>query len=133
MKCQRCGREIAKEEGFNYQNRILCEDCYMEVGLHPHECDPWESYSATNTPGGAGPKSKLELTDQQKNVVEILGQRGKIARNDLITEMKLSEAEIDAIVTTLLHAELAKVVSEGGVFFLVPIPYTPPSQKSTDS
>ncbi len=101
----------------------------MEVGLHPRECDPWETYSATHTPGGAGPKSTLELTDQQKKIIDLLKQRGKMARNDLITEMKLSEEEVDASVTTLMRAELAKVVSEGGAFYLVPIPYTPPSQK----
>jgi hypothetical protein len=128
MNCQRCNREITKEDSFNYQNRILCEDCYIELGLHPRECDPWETYSATNTPGGAGPTSKLELTDQQKKVLEMLAQQGKIARDSLITDMKLSEAEVDAIVTTLLRAELAKIVNEGGAFYLVPLPYNPPKK-----
>ena len=104
MNCQRCGREITKEDSFTYQSRVLCEDCYMEVGLHPRECDPWETYSATHTPGGVGPKSKLELTDPQKKVLDMIIQRGKVARNDLLTEMKLSEAEVDAIATTLLRA-----------------------------
>ena len=125
MNCQRCGRTITKEESFTYQNKILCEDCYMEIGLHPHECDPWESYSATNTPGGTGPKSTLELTNGQKKVLEMVRSKGKLARNDLVENLKLSEYEIDAITTTLLRAELAKIISDGGKFYLVPVPYTP--------
>ena len=128
MNCQQCGRGVTKEDSFSYQNRILCEDCYMEVGLHPHECDPWETYSATHTPGGTGPKSKLELTDQQNKVLGLIKSRGKVARNDLMTEMNLSEADIDAITTTLLRAELAKVVSERGKFYLVALPYSPPEK-----
>lgn len=125
MNCQKCGRPITKEESFTYQNNILCEDCYMEIGLHPHECDPWENYSATHTPGGIGPKSILELTDRQKEVLEMIKSKGKLARNDLMESLKLSEYEIDSITTTLLRAELAKIISEGGTFFLVPVPYTP--------
>ncbi len=128
MNCQRCGREVTKEDSFSYQNRTLCEDCYMEVGLHPRECDTWETYSATHTPGGTGPKSKLELTAQQSKILGLIKERGKIARSDLITEMKLSEAEVDAVATTLLRAELAKIVNEGGKFYLVALPYSPPSK-----
>ena len=128
MSCQRCGREITKEDSFAYQNRILCEDCYMEVGLHPRECDPWETYSATHTPGGAGPKSKLELTDQQSKILELIRKQGKVDRDSLITSMKLSEAEVDAIATTLLRAELAKIVNEGGKYYLVSVPYSPPEK-----
>jgi hypothetical protein len=42
--------------------------------------------------------------------------------------MKLSEAEVDAVVTTLLRAELAKIFNEGGKFCLVTIPYLPPQK-----
>jgi hypothetical protein len=123
MNCQRCGREIKQEDSFQLNNRILCEDCYMELGLHPRECDPWETYSATHTPGGTGPRSVLELTDSQKKVLEMIKGSGKLARADLLTNMKLSEADADAIVTTLLRAELAKIISDGNNFYLVPLPY----------
>ena len=125
MNCQRCGKAITKEDSFTLNNLTLCEDCYMELGLHPRNCDPWESYSATNTPGGIGPNSKLELTAPQQKVLDIIKSRGRLARTDLMTKLKLSEAEIDAIVTTLLRAELAKIISDADKFYLVPIPYTP--------
>jgi hypothetical protein len=60
--------------------------------------------------------------------LELIIKKGKVDRNSLITDMKLSEAEVDAIVTTLLRAELAKIVSEGGKFYLVSVPYSPPEK-----
>ena len=125
MNCQKCGKVITKEDSFTLNNLVLCEDCYIEMGLHPRNCDPWETYSATNTPGGTGPKSKLELTAPQQRVLDIIKSQGRLARTDLMTKLKLSEAEIDAIVTTLLRAELAKIISDADKFYLVHIPYTP--------
>ena len=86
------------------------------------------STAATHTPGGAGPKSKLELTDQQSKILELIRKQGKVDRDSLITSMKLSEAEVDAIATTLLRAELAKIVNEGGKYYLVSVPYSPPEK-----
>ncbi len=121
MKCKRCGREIADDEGFSYQGNILCEDCYMEVGLHPKGCEPWASYIATHTPGGSGPKGGQGLTDLQKKVHEFIKSKGKVPREEVMANFKLSEADIDTQMTALFHSELVKELREGSKVYLVSI------------
>lgn len=121
MKCSRCGREFAEAEGFTHQGKMICEDCYMEVGLHPKGCEPWGTYVATHTPGGAGPKGKQELTDMQKKVHEFIKSKGKLPREEVMASFKLSEADMDAQMTALFHSELVKEVSQGGKVYLVSI------------
>ncbi len=116
MKCSRCGREISEEQAYPYQGKPLCEDCLMEVGLHPKGCDPWASYLATK--GGSGAEGLSEL---QKKVQDYIKKQGKASRAEVKEHFSLSEADLDAQLTPLLHSELVKERSEGGQNYLVPV------------
>ena len=71
MKCSRCSREITEEEAFAYEGKELCEDCLMEIGLHPKECEPWATYLATRE--RTGMKSAEGLTDlESDNRLELI-------------------------------------------------------------
>ena len=35
MKCDRCGKEIVKEEEYRHGGKKLCPDCRMHAGLFP--------------------------------------------------------------------------------------------------
>lgn len=121
MDCSRCGRQIAADSSYAYEGKVLCEDCLMEIGLHPKGCEPWASYIATHTPGGAGPKSKQGLTDMQKQVREFIKEKGKVPRQEVMARFKFAESEMDAQMTALFHSELVKEIREGNKVYLVSI------------
>ncbi len=121
MNCSRCGRQITKETSYDYEGKTLCEDCFMEVGLHPKECEPWATYVATHTPGGAGPKSKQGLTDLQKQIHEFIKSKGRVPREEVMANFKLSESDMDAQTTALFHSEFVKEIREGSKTYLISI------------
>ena len=87
----------------------------MEVGLHVEGCDPWATYSATHTRGTA------ELTEMQKKVYEFIKSQGRVTRKEVKEKFNLSEAEMDAQLTPLMHSEMVKEHSEGDQFYLIPV------------
>ncbi|MFQ5996941.1 MAG: hypothetical protein ACE5KP_04885 [Dehalococcoidales bacterium] len=119
MKCSRCGREISERESYTQQGRIFCEDCLIEIGLHAGKCEPWATYLAGKE--RAGVQGAEGLTELQKKVYEFIRSRGKVAREELKQKLNLSEAEIDAQLTPLMHSELVKERGEGGKLYLVTI------------
>lgn len=121
MKCERCGKELTKDEAYSHQSMTLCEDCYLEIGLHPKGCDPWASYIATHTRQRAGQQGTEGLTELQKSIYELIKRQGKATREEVMRTLDLSEAEMDAQITSLLHSELVKERSEAGQFYLIPV------------
>jgi predicted HTH transcriptional regulator len=93
----------------------------MEVGLHPKGCDPWASYSATHTRDGLGLKGTEGLTELQKKVYEFVKSKGKVTREEVMKNFNLSEAEMDAQMTSLMHSELVKERGEKGNLYLVAV------------
>lgn len=121
MNCARCGKNITPETSYSYEGKNVCEDCFIELGLHPKGCEPWATYIATHTPGGAGPKSKQGLTELQKEVRDFIKSRGKVPRDEVMTNFKFSEADLDAQMATLFNSELVKETREGNKVYLVSI------------
>ena len=119
MKCSRCSREITGEEAFAYEGKELCEDCLMEIGLHPKECEPWATYLATKERRGM--KGAEGLTDLEKRVYEFIKNEGKTTRDKVKKNFNLSEAELDTQLTPLMHTELVKERGEGGNLYLITI------------
>ncbi len=121
MKCHQCGREIPKGESHPHQGQILCDDCFMEIGLHAGGCDPWATYSATRTRESLGLKGTEGLTELQKKVYEFIKSQGRVTRKEVKEKFNLSEAEMDAQLTPLMHSEMVKEHSEGDQFYLIPV------------
>ncbi|MFC1964022.1 hypothetical protein ACFLV1_01410 [Chloroflexota bacterium] len=119
MNCSRCGHEVPEGEGHAYEGKLLCDDCLMEIGLHPRECEPWATYIADKERGGW--KGTQGLTDRQKEVYNFIKAKGKTTREEVKAELKLSEAELDTQLTALMHSELIKERAESGNLYLVTI------------
>lgn len=51
MKCTRCGKELTKDESYTYKDKILCEKCYMDVGLQKDLCSSPQK-NMSDRPGG---------------------------------------------------------------------------------
>jgi len=39
MHCQKCNAEIPTGEEHEYQEKLLCEDCFIEVAKLPRACN----------------------------------------------------------------------------------------------
>ena len=121
MKCSRCGREISEDESYQHMGKILCDDCCLEIRVHPKECEPWATYLATRTRESLGLKGTEGLTELQTKVYEFVKSKGKVAREEVMEKFNLSEAEMDAQMTSLMHSELVKARGEKGKIYLVPV------------
>ncbi|MBI4185996.1 MAG: hypothetical protein HY530_00625 [Chloroflexi bacterium] len=119
MKCSRCGRDITENESYLHQGQTVCEDCYMEAGLHVQGCDPWATFEATRARGEI--KDAARLTETERNVYLFIRGQGKVTREQVKQEFGLSEAEMDAQLAPLMHSEMVKEYSEKGRFYLVPV------------
>ncbi len=118
MNCSRCGRQISEEQAYAHQGKVFCEDCLMEIGLHAGKCEPWATYLATKETGKKGSEG---LTELQKQVYEFIKGKGKTTRKEVKKKFRLSEAELDAQLTPLMHSELVKERDEKDGFFLVSV------------
>jgi predicted HTH transcriptional regulator len=123
MKCDRCGREISKDESFAYQGQTLCEDDYMDVmSSQEKTCDPWATYLSTKARESAGQKGEEGLTDMEKKIYEFVKGKGRATRQEVIAEFGLSAEDLNSQLHVLMHSELIKEHSQGGTMYLIPIP-----------
>ena len=121
MNCSRCNNEIAEDEIYVYQGKILCEDCLMDIGASTKECDPWATYVDTRTRKQHGETGTASLTQIEANIYELVKSKGRATRNEIMKELNLSEIELDLQLRPLMHSELIKEHSEGGLMYLITI------------
>ena len=119
MNCSHCGREVSEEEAYVHQDKVYCEDCLMEIGLHSRECEPWATYLATRE--RTGKTGSEGLTNLQQKVYEFVKNKGKTTREEVKKSFNISEAEIDAQLTPLMHSELVKEHGEEGKIYLITV------------
>ena len=55
-KCEKCDREFSEEEARTYpgkvrvyKNKVMCEDCLVDMGVSVDETDPWYTYVKVRT------------------------------------------------------------------------------------
>lgn len=121
MKCSRCERELAENQSYVYQGKVLCEDCLMDIGLSLKECDPWSTFVDTHTRERLGQKGAEGLTEIGKKIYEFVKGEGKTTREEVMAKFGLSELDLKSQLITLMHAELVKERSDGGKMYLIPI------------
>jgi predicted HTH transcriptional regulator len=93
----------------------------MEIGLHPKECEPWATYSATRTRESLGLKGTQGLTELQTKVYDFIKSTGNVTREEVMGKFDLSEVEMDAQMTALMHSELVKERGEAGKLYLIAV------------
>ena len=120
MKCNRCDREVKKGDSYTHFGETLCEDCYLDMRLGVKACDPWAVHSATRLRESSGLAGAEGLTDLQKAIYELVKNKGKVTRQEMIEILSLSESEILAQLAILRHCELIKGHKEGHNVYLVP-------------
>lgn len=121
MECSRCGRKLTEDQSYVYRDKIMCEDCLMDVGLSFKECDPWATYIDTNARKRRGVTGAAELTETQAKVYAFVKTKGQVTRQEIMENLGLSEKELDAQLISLMHTELVKEAGSGGRQYLVPI------------
>jgi hypothetical protein len=119
MNCSRCGRELTEDKAYNYQGKVMCDDCLMDVGLSPHNCDPWAEYVDTADRKRHGVTGPAGLTEAEKNIYDFVKEKGKATRQQVMAGLNLSATELEDRLTAMLHDELVKEASEGGKQYLV--------------
>ena len=69
MECNKCKVVISDGEEREYNQEILCEDCYIDVLSPAKFCDPWADYAAKsfieNNPN-------IELSTNQSLIIKVL-------------------------------------------------------------
>lgn len=120
VQCNKCGREVADSEKYEYHGQALCEDCYIDMRFPAKACDPWAVYSATRTRQQMGFKNAEGLTSLQRAIYEFVRSSGRVTREELLENFGLAESELQAHLATLRHCELVKGYKEGDRIYVVP-------------
>ena len=120
VKCDRCGHEVSADESYQYLDKTLCEDCYIDMRYPLKACDPWAVYSATRSRVSQGLEGAAGLTDLQRAIYDFVKNGGKLTREELLKNFNLAESELQAQLATLRHYELVKGYKGDGQIYLVP-------------
>jgi DNA-directed RNA polymerase specialized sigma subunit len=119
MKCSRCGRNVTEEQSHVYQGKVMCDDCLMDIGLSVKDCDPWATYVDTRQRQGLN--AAEGLSEMEKKVYEFVKRKGKATRKEVMKNLRLSEADLNAQLLPLMHSDLLKEHAEGDKTYLIPI------------
>ena len=114
--CDRCGKTISGDEIYHHAGSVLCEDCCMNAMSPARACDPWAVYTAKSFR-----KENAEeiLTDRQKAIIDILGETGGIAIEQLAQRLSTPMPELERDIATLRHMEKLKGQMRDGHKILV--------------
>ena len=124
MKCSRCHREIPDDESFTHLGETLCDDCYMDAMSPAKPCDPWAVYSATRTRESSGVKGVEGLTPPQKQIYEFISNKGKVTAEEIMTNLQITQRDLQNQIATLRHCELVRGQREGDKVYIVPFSET---------
>jgi DNA-directed RNA polymerase subunit RPC12/RpoP len=115
FQCAKCSEEVEKEQGYDYQGNLFCEDCYMDILSPPKACDPWAVHSAQTFLKG---KDKLStLTPLQLKIVNHIEKKGEASAEEIMENIKLSEAEFRREFAVLRHMEILRATKNGDKIF----------------
>ena len=120
MKCNRCGQEIKEADSYTHTGETLCENCYLDMRLEVKACDPWAVHSATRLRESSGLAEAEGLTELQKAIYELVKNKGKVTREEVMGNFNISEQEIQKQIAILRHCELVKGHKESDNVYLVP-------------
>jgi DNA-directed RNA polymerase subunit RPC12/RpoP len=111
FQCTRCSKEIEKQQGYEYQGKVFCEDCYMDILSPPKACDPWAVHSAQTFLKG---KDKLStLTSLQLKIVHYIRGKGGATIEEMIENLNLTEEELRREFAVLRHMEVLRATKQG--------------------
>ena len=110
-QCSKCLKTLAKIVWYEYQGKVFCEDCYMDILSPPKACDPWAVHSAQTFLKG---KDKLStLTPLQVRIVDYIRGKGEAAMEEIVTNLNLTEEEFRREFASLRHMEVLRATKKG--------------------
>jgi len=118
VTCDRCHSQISKDQSYEWYGKRLCEDCYIDVLQPPKPCDPAAVASAKATRAQLGLRGAEGLTPLQKQIYELIKEKGKITRDELARHFDLPQWELEKQFAVLRHCELVRGFKEGQTTYL---------------
>jgi len=103
MQCDKCKNNIKENEARNFYGQILCEDCYIDTLSPAKACDPWAVHCAKSFSEKDG--NSLELTDNQKKILQILKETGGTDSKTLLEQLQIDNSDFEREIATLRHME----------------------------
>ena len=120
MECQKCQRDISRDESYEHLGETLYEDCYMDARSPAKSCDPWAVYSATRTRETAGHTGTEGLNSLQQAIYQFVKDKGKTTPDDVTTRFNITLKDLQNQIATLRHCELVRGYKDGGTIYLIP-------------
>ena len=118
MQCNRCALQIEEAESYNFHKQLLCEDCYMYITNPPKACDPTAVASALSVRKRLGQTGCSDLSEIQKKIYQLIETKGKITKEELITQTNLKSEELEQQLAFFRHCELIRALKENNqVYF----------------
>jgi hypothetical protein len=110
--CAKCDKQIEKQQGYEYQGKLFCEDCYMDILSPPKACDPWAVRSAQTFLKG---KDKLStLTPVQMKIVDYIKGKGETTIEEMAQNLNLTEEVFRREFAVLRHMEVLRATKKDG-------------------
>ena len=125
VKCHGCGRMILKDEAVEESGEVFCEECYFDSHQQIKACDPWAVRSKKGFRERAGLEGVEGLTDLQKSIYEFILAKGGATREEIASEIEISERELENQFAILRHCELLKGQKREDGIYLVPFEEMP--------
>jgi len=118
FQCSKCWETLEKNECYEHQGKVFCEDCYMDILSPMKACDPWAVHSAQSFLKG---KDKLStLTPLQLNIVNYLKGKGEATIEEMMENFNLAEEVLRREFAVLRHMEILKATKKGDkIFYLL--------------
>ncbi len=118
MRCERCGLILEENQVNNYQGKVLCEDCCFDIMNPPKACDPLAISSTLSIRKQLGQTGTEGLSDLQKQIYNIVMERGRVSQEELTAIFKLTPQELERQFVILRHCELLRLAKEGVTIYL---------------
>ena len=117
-QCTRCNKEIEKQQCYEHQGKVFCEDCYMDILSPPKACDPWAAHSAQTFLKG---KDKLStLTPMQRKIIDYIKEKGGASIEEMVENLNLTEQELRREFAVLRHMEVLRATKkEGKILYIL--------------
>ena len=106
---------MEKQQGYEYQGKLFCEDCCMDILSPPKSCDPWAVHSAQTFLKG---KDKLStLTPMQMKIVDYVKGKGEATIEEMAQDLHLTEEVLRREFAVLRHMEILRATKRGDKIF----------------
>jgi hypothetical protein len=118
MQCERCGVLLKEGETYDFNGKVLCEDCFFYETNPPKACDPMAVAAALSIRKQLGQSGTTGLTELQRKIYITIEQRGKITEEELLKIINVKPEELERQFAILRHCELIRAFKEGDKVYL---------------